>query len=364
MGDGVEPGAAKHGAGTGATSVPPGGPLEQLSEKLGVTWTALAAAKAEAHSKLLALAQQLSADKVAPADGAIVVFGSLARLEWTAQSDLDWALLIDGQCDPQHQRLAAQTRKSVTDIVGKPPGPTGLFGGLVFAHDLLHYIGGNDDTNKNTSRRILLLLESRAVVGEDVRRRVIKHLLRRYVEQDGQYPLPRSHAPRPVPRFLLNDIARFWRTMAVDYAGKHAEREGRGMALRSVKLRISRKLIFAGGLASCFLSGGEAPPREDLLAQLETACERRPLDAVASLALRYGPESGRTLFEAYDAFIRLLNDAASRQQLEALTLESAQSDEVYREAREITDRFQEGLSKLFFDTDQDLTKLTQRYGVF
>ncbi len=37
----------------------------------------------------------------------VVVFGSLARREWTTGSDVDWTMLIDGQADTQH-RVTAQ----------------------------------------------------------------------------------------------------------------------------------------------------------------------------------------------------------------------------------------------------------------
>ncbi len=34
---------------------------------------------------------------------------------------------------------------------------------MAFSHDIIHQIGGQDDTNKNTTQRILLLLESCAI---------------------------------------------------------------------------------------------------------------------------------------------------------------------------------------------------------
>src|SRR6266581_3422036 len=41
-------------------------------------------------------------------DTSLVVFGSLARGEWTSGSDLDWALLIDGQVDVGHVEIARE----------------------------------------------------------------------------------------------------------------------------------------------------------------------------------------------------------------------------------------------------------------
>lgn len=61
---------------------------------------------------------------------AILVFGSLARNEFTSGSDVDWALLIDGPADPQHFEIA---QKLVPFFSDKPPGPTQVFGGPIFS---------------------------------------------------------------------------------------------------------------------------------------------------------------------------------------------------------------------------------------
>jgi UTP:GlnB (protein PII) uridylyltransferase len=56
------------------------------------------------------LTEQLG--KYASEDTSLVVFGSLARGEWTGGSDLDWTYLIDGQANSDHLRIAQKNRQS------------------------------------------------------------------------------------------------------------------------------------------------------------------------------------------------------------------------------------------------------------
>ena len=86
--------------------------------------------------------------------------GSLARDEFTSGSDIDWMLLIDGQADPKHHDLYRLVDSRVRQLAVKSPGEEGTFGTMVFSHNLIHEIGGEDDTNLNLTRRSSLLLES------------------------------------------------------------------------------------------------------------------------------------------------------------------------------------------------------------
>lgn len=320
---------------------------------------------------------ELTASKLVPPDSTFVMFGSLARNEVTPGSDLDWTLLVDGQCDTRHVEVTQAIQSLVTKS-NKGPGPTALFGTMAFSHELVHLIGGEADTNRNTTRRILLLLESRGMVDDDrVRDRVLRNILKRYLQEDLGYHALHDWKTR-VPRFLLNDIVRFWRTMAVDYAAKRRDRAGVGWAIRNFKLRLSRKLIFTAGLAMC-MSCELCPPRTltdakpdhpvDFYAELENYLvgfsNKTPLEVVSAFALQFDAfEAGAAILTAYDRFLAILGDADKRARLEALGVDDAAGDAVFQESREIGTAFQDGLTKLFFDTNASLTKATQRYGVF
>src|SRR5438309_1765970 len=127
--------------------------IEDLSLKVGKRWTAVDAARAAAVLKSDEIATILSTHRLIPSDTSFVVFGSLARGEWTAGSDIDWTLLIDGEADPNHLKVA-QSIASHLAGVGPGPGRTATFGNLAFSHDIVHQIGGDSDTNRNTTQRI------------------------------------------------------------------------------------------------------------------------------------------------------------------------------------------------------------------
>jgi predicted nucleotidyltransferase len=346
-----------------------------IMNRFGASWTSIQGSAEKAVEERASIARLIGAGLV-PADCAFVTFGSLARSEVTPDSDVDWTLLVDGQADPQHLSVAKGIETALDGEKKKAPGPTAVFGGLTFSHDLIHQIGGENDTNRNTTRRILLLLESCEVSEGGVRDRVLRGILRRYLEEDHGYHALHDWRVK-VPRFLMNDIVRFWRTMAVDYAQKRRERAGKGWALRNFKLRMSRKLIFAAGLVMCLSC--ELKPNEllknakqdhhafyqalqDFLIDFS---KRPPLEIVAWFAHEFGAfDAAKKLLSAYDLFLGVLSDGSRRSQLEKMDVEEAIHDELFSEARAIGTAFQQGLTELFFHTDPNLTQATQRYGVF
>jgi predicted nucleotidyltransferase len=146
------------------TMVEPIDDVSRLEESLHCTWPHMRSAKMRAQCKRAELQEALVG--LDSEDTSIVVSGSLARDEFTEGSDIDWTLLIDGLADPKHHDLFRNIRTIVNSDAAKKPGVEGTFGAMVFSHDLIHQIGGEDDTNQNTTRRLLLCLNRVSWVGE------------------------------------------------------------------------------------------------------------------------------------------------------------------------------------------------------
>jgi hypothetical protein len=347
--------------------------LAELERRLGADWRHLRAASRESERVCQKLREELVG--LDSADVSVVVFGSLARGEFTTGSDIDWTLLIDGSADPEHYNQARRAGEIIAGFA-RPPGAEGTFGNLAFSHEIIHQIGGQDDTNRNTTRRILLLLESRSIGRREAYDRVVTAVLSRYLQEDRGF---RRSGKRPhVPRFLLNDFARYWRTMAVDFAYKQRSRLSKGWAIRNIKLRMSRKLLFASGMLSCFachldFAGRWAHVRCDkptaspeCVDCLRELLVHPPLEILAMALLHYSPRldgAARKILQAYDEFTGMLSDEAQRKHLDELPPDQ-EEDRIFQRARELSHEFRDGLSELFFDEESGLADLTKAYGVF
>jgi predicted nucleotidyltransferase len=193
--------------------------VEEFGFQKGLSWHSIeqgVTSASELRSELCATLSDLTSN-----DYDVVVFGSLARGEWTTGSDVDWTLLLDGQASSDHRLIHHQIRDRLQEFKfrGKKlvdPGREGVFGNMAFSHEIIHHIGGQSDTNRNTTQRILLLLEA-ASISETCDTesgpfdRVVREILLRYLRDDTICLRPPTDQSR-IPRFLLNDIVRFWRT--------------------------------------------------------------------------------------------------------------------------------------------------------
>ncbi len=291
-------------------------------------------------------------------------------------SDCDWTLLINGVVNKRHAEDARLIHRALVKSASrgglKAPSAGGAFGNLCFSHDLVHKIGGMDDSNENLTRRLLMLLESRPVSispadsATEVWKSVMRSIMERYFEEDVHFS-----ADKKVPRFLLNDLTRYWRTICVDYAAKHQQQDGAKWAIRNAKIRLSRKLLYAAGLAFCFQChlGSHAPEMESgshanepfILAAMEFA-GAPPLEFLAAFidAFVEGEQrlmASNNIFGGYNDWLALLGDEKRRLHLESLSHSGAHDDETFGQVREIGARFAKGLKILFFGRDHDAYKI-------
>ncbi|MBK9258638.1 MAG: nucleotidyltransferase domain-containing protein [Polyangiaceae bacterium] len=343
--------------------------IARLEAKANRAFPNVIAARAFSAATLERLRELLTGQDVE--DTSIVVFGSFARGEYTPGSDIDWTLLVDGRADDAHFQRALAITRILDDAKFQPPSPYGVFDNVSFSHPLLHLIGGHDDTNRNTTQRILLLLESLAVCRSEAHERVIELVLHRYVSDDRGLLFSKRNPL--VPRFLLNDIIRYWRTITVDFVNK--QRTKGGWALRNVKLRMSRKLLFASGMLACFSlelfgkdeqwrdEGGVDPAR--VVRFVRNRLRLSPLEQMCEVLLRPGisPETALQVIGAYDSFMGILADDEKRQHLSSLSLDALGTDALFKEATSLTYTFQTGLDSVFFE-DEEIGMLVRRFGVF
>jgi len=251
---------------------------------------------------------------VAPAHAVVITCGSFARREASSASDCDYFVVVPGcllEGAPEPVWLA-DVDKKIQAVVPKPPSDDGSFGEIEYHDDMLKNIGGDKDTNGKISRRILLLLEGEWLTNTVGFRTLRREILNRYITNaitDHQLAL-----------FLLNDIIRYYRTIAVDYEFKTTE-ISKPWAIRNIKLMFSRKLLYASGLFSVAMTADHS--YEDKLARLEALfdmpvvdrmleiCGKAPMEKVLACYNHFLDEIGRP--ELRDHLGKLTPDRAGRE---------------------------------------------------
>ena len=350
------------------------GRLNELRSELGCEWSAISRAIDNTEREILDLERLLLPPEGRPLaeNVSLVFFGSLARGESTSKSDFDWTLLINGEVDGQHFPLYQTIRRKLREAGKISPGATGTFGGLAFSHELVHCIGGQDDTNKNLTLRMLLLLESLSIGDDEARKMVIRAILQRYLADDPSWTWKPD---QKIPRFLLNDVIRFWRTMSVDFADKFHDQEGEKWALRNVKLRFSRKLILLSGMLACFSwrlrgsgssSSEEDRAVEDAISYFESYFSRPPLEILADELLRTEAPAALSakIFSAYNEFLSTLDDQSFRSELEKIARKDANISPVFQLMREQSHEFRDALLEWLYAPNTQLCELVKQYALF
>jgi hypothetical protein len=176
--------------------------------------------------------------------------GSYGRLEAGPSSDLDLFIVSDmveklsGNVPRSNRRLSGideiKLQYHLIRCVEENGLPTfdgdGKYLSCHTFEEYVKYLGGPYDDSKNTlTGRLLLLLESKPLLGLTEYDRLIGHVIERYFLD---YP---TNPERFVPAFLFNDILRMWRTFCVNYEYKRKSGSPE-TKIKNLKLKYSRML--------------------------------------------------------------------------------------------------------------------------
>ena len=197
--------------------------------------------------------------------------------------------------------------------------------------ELVDALGRPDDDASNTfTARMLLLLESRPLLGNEVYGAALDEVIAKYW---ADYT---DHADDFAPTFLANDILRMWRTFCVNYEArtrrdppeKKAKRK-----LKNYKLKHSRLLTCYSALAYLLsihrARGTVTPPDAKTMAGL-TPTERLQQLTVSD-GLEVGPQVDQ-LIEQYERFLEHTDKPES--ELISIFLDSEKSTQLRSEASE------------------------------
>jgi hypothetical protein len=160
----------------------------------------------------------------------VLATGSLGRAESGPRSDLDVFLIDTAREDEPRLSnldgilLRADLIRAARDAGFDEFSRDGEY--LVVHHvgDLLSLVGTREDDSTNAfTARMLLLLESRALFGRGAYARCVQAAI-------AVYSRDAKAAETFLPRFLINDIVRYWKTLCLNYEAKrhdlHVERAG------------------------------------------------------------------------------------------------------------------------------------------
>lgn len=295
----------------------------------------------------------------------VVLLGSIARGEITEGSDLDYFILQNGASPQTTQTLITAVERFRQELEFEEPGGQGVFGNIVIAPNLYESIGLDIDTNLNMTRRLLLLTESIPITTEKTYTDVIEKILYRYCS-DYLPPQRADKSEAKVPRFLLNDLVRLWRTMAVDFGTKRWRSTMDDSHLRLAKLRITRKILFVGPLATLLLIRKRIHVNNEMLVYLKEWLSKPPLVQLASTAELLSDDSKdalKKLLLNYNKFIDILNGEERDILQSKIIVKSTKLNALKCDCRHMGDEIQKSLEIIFYG-DELFKQNFQKYAVF
>lgn len=291
----------------------------------------------ESQEKLQGISAQFRDAVAGPHDEiCVLAVGSYGRREANMSvSDFEWITIYDGSRVAAAEATVFQA--NVTAFFASVFGRDRLsinktFGNVVTIDDLTTNIGGEADSNRALTYRMLVLCEGMLVNQSTSYDKLLGRLAHTYGS---------SHTAGHRLLSLATDIARYWRTLRIDYKHKVDERR-KPWAVRALKLRSARRLAYFSSALHLVGKG----PRIDYAQQrsfdvgtVKTFMGQmagNPVERLLTVAeaTRCDGDRLNRLLKTYDEVHGLLGDSSIRADLEALAEENRMENQAFTRVRQ------------------------------
>jgi predicted nucleotidyltransferase len=291
-------------------------------------------------SRLLELRKRLSELKELTKTPKLTIFGagSYARLEASEFSDIDMFFLStandkeDTEPHTNSLRIFGKVIEIADDLVFPKFSNDCEYLVVLKADEIRENLGNRADDHENYfTARMLMLLESTCLYGEEIFREVIESIVASYFKD---FP---DHQQNFQPTFLLNDISRYWKTILLNYENKRGlPTEGPDIEQKKTKHRVRNFKLKFSRMTTCFatvaaIGTSATPVTEKQIVEMVRLTPRERLGRAA---------------EAHPAIRAIVDDVLARyewflemtglptQELEAHFSDSAKRTEMFGKANE------------------------------
>ena len=286
----------------------------------------------------------------------IFLVGSYGRLEASQNSDLDCIFISKNRLNKLNGDEICTQILEIAEKIGikKPPGDTGTFKEFVQLDEILENIGGSDDTNKNLTRRNLILTESYFLYNEDLCKEVASALFNKYTNE--------NKIAEKDPRVLINDLVRYYKTIAIDYRHK-TEEEGKLWGVRNFKLRHSRKFLFFTSIAIIFTAMKKFNNNEDKYNYIIENISSPPILKLRKVFVENEISLSLEPFICYNTFLKFASNDEKVKDLNNLNYAERHKNHTYLEFKDNSDIFNKSLINLIKSID-DWDDMFYKYIIF
>ena len=188
--------------------------------------------------------------------------GSYGRFEASKYSDIDMfffdttenVIICEDAISTVNTTEKTKLFGKIVDVADELNYPKftndGEYLNIIYLDKVLNQLGGRHDDYDNTfTARMLLLLESKYLVNEELYNSTISKCIKSYFRD---YP---KHSDNFKPIFLINDITRYWKTLCLNYENKRNQRhdyENKKIPqkVKNFKLKFSRMTTCFATIAS------------------------------------------------------------------------------------------------------------------